>query len=87
MNLTKELIDEYTAYVMRDQQKELFSELDNKRYSELLNEVVLPAYKQNPELPRRIQHIINYKRQLWAAAQLHDLIKRHLLIELDGILL
>ena len=87
MTITKELIDEYTAYVMRDHQKELFSEMDNKRYSELLNDIIIPAYKQNLELPRRIQHIINYKRELWAAVQLHDLIKRHLLIELDGILL
>ena len=83
MSITKEIVDEYTAIVLRNQRGEALTEQENQRYLELVNEIIMPAYKCDPTLPQKVQRIIECKRTLVANIAVYELLKKQLIAELD----
>lgn len=81
MKLTKEVIDEYTAFKTRLNQN--FTEAEEARYILLTNEFLMPAYKDDPTLAAKVDKIIELKRSMSHLVALHDSLRAHIIKELE----
>ena len=82
MKVTKEVIDEYTAFKTRTQP---LSTADEARLQILLHDIILPAYKEDPSLAARIDRVVELKRSMTHLLALHDSLRQQIIRELESL--